>query len=127
MTPKALEALQSDLSRDVMAFLPEVVLCATIVVLLLIRLFSRFDRLHLGTVALVLTVYAFMVAGNQWLGSSTYDPRVDIRPIAKSLNAFGGLLVYDNFTIFLRMFLLGFVALVIWLTMITGIPDTEDS
>ena len=32
-----------------------------------------------------------------------------------------------NFTIFLRLFLLGFTALIIWLTLLTGIPDREDS
>jgi NADH-quinone oxidoreductase subunit N len=37
------------------------------------------------------------------------------------------LLAYDNFTIYLRLFLFGFTALVIWLTLLTGIPDREDS
>ena len=32
-----------------------------------------------------------------------------------------------RFTIFLRLFLLGFAALVIWLSLLTGIPDREDS
>ena len=40
---------------------------------------------------------------------------------------FSGLLVYDNFTIFLRLFLFGFTALIIWLSLLTGIPDREDS
>src|SRR5262249_14163664 len=38
-----------------------------------------------------------------------------------------GLLFYDHFTVFLRCFLYGFTALVIWLSMLTGIPDREDS
>src|SRR5260370_22124206 len=40
---------------------------------------------------------------------------------------FTGLLVYDYLTIFLRIFLLGFAALIIGLSLLTGIPDREDS
>src|SRR5207302_9062628 len=40
---------------------------------------------------------------------------------------FTGLLAYDNFTLFVRLFLLAFTILVIWLTILTGIPDQEDS
>ena len=35
--------------------------------------------------------------------------------------------MYDHFTIFVRMFLYGFAALIIGLTRLTGIPDREDS
>ncbi|HEX5270060.1 MAG TPA: NADH-quinone oxidoreductase subunit N, partial [Gemmataceae bacterium] len=38
-----------------------------------------------------------------------------------------GLLVYDNFTVFLRLFLIFFGCLMVWLTLLTGIPDREDS
>ena len=54
-------------------------------------------------------------------------PRADEPPSALRRRMFGGLLVYDHFTVFLRLFLLGFTALIIWLTMLTGIPDREDS
>src|SRR5437588_4550108 len=37
------------------------------------------------------------------------------------------MLVFDNFFLFLRLFLYGFAALMIWLSMLTGIPDREDS
>src|SRR5262249_12667583 len=37
------------------------------------------------------------------------------------------LLRYDNFTTSLRLFLFGFTALTIWLSLLTGIPDREDS
>ena len=49
------------------------------------------------------------------------------RPASATPTLFSGLLVYDHFTIFLRLFLLGFTALVIWLSLLTGIPDREDS
>ncbi len=40
---------------------------------------------------------------------------------------FGACSIYDYFTVFLRCFLFGFTALVIWLSLLTGIPDREDS
>src|SRR3954471_15758077 len=120
MTDKALDELQASLGQDLLAFLPEVVLCGTIVLLLLVRLFPRFDRRHLGGVALVLTLYALFVGWCQWAGYEfywgKYDPRLDYSPRPASLSAFGGLLVYDNFLIFMRLFLLGFTALLIWLS-----------
>src|SRR5205814_3597260 len=47
--------------------------------------------------------------------------------VAKEQLMFSGLLVYDTFTVFLRIFLIGFTALTVWLSMLTGIPDREDS
>jgi NADH-quinone oxidoreductase subunit N len=38
-----------------------------------------------------------------------------------------GMVRFDSFTVFFRMFLCGFTALTIWLTRMTGIPDNEDS
>ena len=35
--------------QDLLAFAPELILCATIVFLLVLRLFNRFNWLHLGT------------------------------------------------------------------------------
>src|SRR5439155_13230108 len=43
------------------------------------------------------------------------------------LPIFTGLLTYDTFTIFLRLFLYSFTTLVIILCLLTGIPDREDS
>jgi NADH-quinone oxidoreductase subunit N len=121
MSEQVLHDLQASLGQDLMAFLPELVLCGTIVLLLLARLFIHF---HVGWPALVLTFYAFVVSWLQWLGSESYDPR----PVGThSLELFSGMLAYDNFTIFLRLFLLGFALLVIWLSLMTGIPDREDS
>jgi len=123
MTPRTLINLTDNMSRDLPAFLPELVLCGAIVLMLLFRLFARFDQKHMGWVALVLTVYALIVSIVQWQGG-IYDPRpVDV----KSLELFSGMLVYDNLTIFLRMFLLAFAVLLIWLCLMTGIPDREDS
>jgi NADH-quinone oxidoreductase subunit N len=121
MTDKLLHELQQALGWDMLAFLPEVILCACIVLMLFFRLFT--DRRNLGSVAFAMTLLAFIVSWNQWLGAN-YDPRPEG---SKSLEIFSGLLVYDNFTIFLRLFLLGFGLLLIWLSLMTGIPDKEDS
>jgi NADH-quinone oxidoreductase subunit N len=106
--------------------MPELTLCAIIVFLLLIRLFNRFNGVHAGWVALVLTLYTLFVAWNQWTGGD-YDPRAHLASQPKAMEMFAGMLVYDNFTIFLRLFLLGFTALIIFLSLQTGIPDREDS
>jgi NADH-quinone oxidoreductase subunit N len=135
MTEKALDNLEKSLRTDLMAFLPEVVLCGTIVLLLLVRLFPRFDRRHLGGVAFFLTLYALFVGWSQWaqynyatdLGGLRYDPRLGLPGEPATLTAFGGMLVFDNFLIFLRLFLLGFAVLLIGLSLMTGIPDREDS
>jgi NADH-quinone oxidoreductase subunit N len=145
VTPNLLQSLQADLLRDCLAFLPELILCGAIVVLLLLRLFKSLDRVHLGGVALVFSLAGVVAALAQWHNWGLESPAgaVDhltavatISPVTvaaltqgagPAVDIFTGLLVYDNFTIFLRMFLLGFAALVIWLSLLTGIPDREDS
>ncbi len=118
-----IQRLQANLGRDCWAFLPELVLCGGIVLLLLLRLFRMLDRVHLGYVAMALSLAGLWCAWMQWQGEMPYDPRKSV----DSLPMFSGLLVFDNFTIFLRVFLLFFAMLVIWLSLLTGIPDREDS
>ncbi|HXG12513.1 MAG TPA: NADH-quinone oxidoreductase subunit N [Gemmataceae bacterium] len=115
--PKIIEQFQSQVLANCRDFLPELILCGAIVLMLLLRLFNAFNRWHLGWVALILTLAALGVSGGQWFESHSLT----------GTPLFGGLLVYDQFTIFLRLFVLGFTALVIWLTLLTGIPDREDS
>jgi NADH-quinone oxidoreductase subunit N len=122
--PEYISDLEAGLARDAVAFLPELILCVGIVLLLLLRLFRTLDRLHLGWVALGTSVAALAAAVGQWQGAYGFEPLEQPRD---SLPLFSGLLVYDNFTIYLRVFLLVFAALIIWLTMLTGIPDREDS
>jgi NADH-quinone oxidoreductase subunit N len=119
--------IQSTLMASWPRFLPELVVCAAIVVLLLLRLFGRG---HVGPVALALTLGALAVAVAQWGGIPGLEPpEVNGRGTAQYM--FGGinsgLLVYDHMTIFLRCLLLGFAALMIWLTLLTRIPDADDS
>src|SRR5207237_53067 len=110
-----LDTLQSNLNKDLIHFAPELVLCFTIVLMLLLKLFSGLRRMHLGAVALGLTLIAL---GLNW---QLWDQQERAEPM------FTGLLSYDNLTLFVRLFLLAFTILVIWLTILTGIPDPEDS
>src|SRR5262249_47953381 len=114
----------ADLTRDLRAFLPELIVCGTIVVLLLLRLLSAFRLTHLGGLTIVATVASALVSYAQWRGFT--GPLAGERN-DYSIPLFTGLLAYDYFPIFLRMFLLGFAALVVVMTMLTGIPDREDS
>lgn len=115
LQPNLLDELQRRLFEDLGYFLPELILCGAIVVLLLFRLMPSFDRLHLGWIALLATIAGLVICAIDWRAGETRR------------ELFTGLLVYDNFTLFLRVFLLAFTALVIWLTLLTGIPDREDS
>jgi NADH-quinone oxidoreductase subunit N len=125
LKPDFTKGLLGNLLGDSLIFLPELVLCVGIVFLLLLRLFRAFNRVHLSGLALTFMVCALGVSACQWgnvydIGSPDHY-RFGYHPF------FSGLLVYDNFTVYLRLFLFSFSALIIWLTMLTGIPDTEDS
>ncbi len=123
------------LVNDLVAFLPELILCAAIVLMLVLRLLPGTGRGHAGWLALGMTLVALLVSADQFglFGiTSEGEPTAltnlfGLVPPATRADVFTGLLVYDPFTVFLRLFLLGFAALVIWLTMLTNIPDAEDS
>lgn len=108
---------------DCLNFLPELLACGGIVLFLLLRLF---DRSHMGSIALLVTALALGVSIAQW--SYLSPPRSGEGGNAFTLQpSFGNLLVYDHLTIFLRCFLYGFTLFIIWLSLVTGIPDREDS
>lgn len=99
-------------------FSPELVLCGTIVVLLFARLFNCDRGIPAYWFALFGTVAAFIVVFLQFWN-------VNANP-AEAVEMFTGLLVFDRFTVFFRLFLLLFMVLVIALTVLSGIPDAED-
>jgi NADH-quinone oxidoreductase subunit N len=118
------------LGRDLGAFLPEFLLCCAIVLLLVLRLFSALDRAHLGWVALLATTIALGISVCQWGGFYGFKMPEDYTTTSKldkALSSFSNLLVFDNLALYTRIFLLAFTALIIWLTLLTGIPDREDS
>lgn len=138
MTATALEQLTGawGLSRDLRAFFPELLLCAGIVLMLLARMFHAFDRSHLGWVALIFAAGALGGSYSQWyFFSSTHGtpegfmPALadHLVPMQYSVNLFNGLLIFDKFSIFIKLFLYGFTALTILMALLSGIPDREDS
>jgi NADH-quinone oxidoreductase subunit N len=116
-TPDNIQSLQDTLVLDARAFLPELILCGGLVILLLLRLLRSLDRWHLGVEALTFTLVALAAGCSQWLQPIPLPDRA----------AFAGMLAYDDFTLFVRVFLIGFTALVVGLSLLTGIPDREDS
>jgi NADH-quinone oxidoreductase subunit N len=95
-------------------FLPEITLCLTIVLMLLVRVFRWGRRVDAFYFVLLGAGVALYLAS---LGATAPAQRVEI---------FTGMLVYDTFTIFMRSVLLLFLLLFAVLTKLTGIPDQED-
>jgi NADH-quinone oxidoreductase subunit N len=119
--------LISDLVVDSKAslglFRPELALCATIVVMLLVRVLRGGHRIDVFWIALVGSAVGF------WL-SIPWDK---IGQLGSQENQemfhgfFTGMLVYDPFTIYFRAILLGFAVLFTIFTKLSGIPDREDA
>jgi len=132
-----IDATKDDVTRY---FVPELCLCVTIVLLLLVRLFNGDRKFPAYSVALTGAVVAFIFAWLEFLlmrsaSVETATPLVagfvdsfgiDLAAFQGNHSFFTGLLVFDQFTVFFRLFLLLFLILVIALTVLSGIPDTED-
>lgn len=101
------------------AFAPELILCATIVIMLLVRLCNFDRRMHVSSFcALVGSLAAFILAA--------FGPTLGTAPPEGRMEIFTGMLVYDTFGVFIRSVLLCFAFLFVILTRLTGIPDRED-
>jgi NADH-quinone oxidoreductase subunit N len=133
--------LTAALARQMLSFLPETLVCLTIVLLLFMRLFGSSKRTHMGQTALIFTLAALGVSVLQWMALSL-DKGGDSSGFSSILRGFksfedndpkraeelfSGLIVYDRLTVALKIFLLAFTGLIIWLSLLTGIPDREDS
>jgi NADH-quinone oxidoreductase subunit N len=127
-----------DLPRAAEIFAPELVLCATIVLLLLVRMCCGVTKLPACWVALIGTLLAFTGVFAQFMFLKT-DPiseggldwlyraaQISEDGVGTIGGYFTGLLMHDHFTLFFRLGLLLFTVLVIALTVLTGIPDNED-
>jgi NADH-quinone oxidoreductase subunit N len=114
------EHLRADtLETSLGLFSPELALCVTIVGLLLVRLVSADRWLPTYWVALIGSAVAFGFAYFQFMSLKDADA-------TGPMLLFTNLLVYDQFGVFFRLFLLLFLVLVIALSVISGIPDNED-
>src|SRR5438105_2342922 len=97
LNPATLENLQSELlSRDLPFFAPELILCGAIVLLLLLRLLNAYRRRHLGPLALLCTLAALAVSVLLWQQPNSSG--------VSQWGLFSGLLISDNFTVFVRTF-----------------------
>lgn len=92
-------------------FQPELAICATIVVMLLVRVFRWGDKIDPFWWALIGSAVAF------WYALPTGAERQEI---------FTGMLVYDSMTVFFRMFLLAFAFWFVILVQMTGLADKQD-
>ena len=116
-TASRLAHFQQTVRDDLNLFLPELVVCGGIVLLLLCRLVKWFDRAHLGGLAAGVVAAALAVA---------------VMNLADGLNAkpvsyFSVLLVGDAFGGYVRVLILAAALLTIVLTKLTRIPDADDS
>ncbi|MDB5339534.1 MAG: nuoN 2 [Planctomycetaceae bacterium] len=109
---------------SLLMFLPELIVVATILGLLFVRLLDL-DKIFSGqSVALLGSTVALMVAVVQFLALKNFDGAAS-DAVHKTM--FTGLLVYDAFTVFFKVFLLLFLQLVVYLTRLTGLPDRDDA
>jgi NADH-quinone oxidoreductase subunit N len=113
--PVNVQQLQAALDADLLLFLPELSVCAGIVALLLARLLPALDRNHLGGLAV-----AALAVG---LFTGTYQV-YDNQPPSPY---FAGMLVTDAWAGFVRVTVLSAALLTVLLTLLTGVPDRDDS
>ncbi|MBI2480322.1 MAG: hypothetical protein HYV60_17315, partial [Planctomycetia bacterium] len=100
-------------------------MCATIVLLLFIRLFKGGPRVDLFWVMLIGTVVA-LVASSPWKHLGSHPPLPGALDAVSRMEIFTGMLVYDAFTVYMRSVLIGFAVLFAIFTKLSGIPDRED-
>lgn len=100
------------------AFLPELILCATILVMLFLRLFKAGEKVPAALIALLGSLAALYYAAPwEHLAGGAVTPRMEI---------FTGMLVYDGFSIYVRSLLFLFAGLFAIFTWLSGIPDHAD-
>ncbi len=99
-------------------FLPEITICAAIVLVLLVKLPGWGRRINTAWIALLGSLVAlYFVAPWQLVTNSVACQRMEI---------FTGMLVYDGFSVFMRGLLLAFLALFVAFTSLSGVPEKED-
>jgi NADH-quinone oxidoreductase subunit N len=106
------------IDSSLMAIAPELILCATILVLLLVRTFKGGERVDSFWIAAIGSALAFYYVApwNLMAGGASIE-RMEI---------FTGMLVYDSFSIFIRSALLLFAFLFTIFTRLSGLPNRED-
>jgi NADH-quinone oxidoreductase subunit N len=103
-------------------FRTELVLCATIVLMLLLRVFRGLDRIDAFYIALAGSLVGLWFA----LPWTQPESLVENGQVVRH-ELFTGMLAYDSFTLFFRGLLMFFAVLFVILTRLSGIPDREDA
>ena len=121
-------SLNDTLAVSLPLFRTELCLAATIVLVLLCRMLPLLRRMDAGLVAMGGVCFALWYAWNDLRGIPVAG-----LPSAGASGAgllrqelFGGLLVFDSLTAYIRFLLMGFLVLYIPFTKASGIPDHED-
>ncbi|MFP6753602.1 MAG: NADH-quinone oxidoreductase subunit N [Pirellulaceae bacterium] len=117
-------------SSSIGLFLPELMICLTICLLLLIRVMDNQRRISMFWVALVGTGVALVLAGPHRLLVDIVDPDAYIHGSLHSIHRveiFTGMLVVDRFTVMMRSLLLISVLIFLVMSRLSGIPDKQDS
>lgn len=110
--------LTDTLDMSVPLFWPELTLCATIVIMLLVRVIPGGSRVPAVGLALFGAVSALTLAlPEDGLASWASLQRQEL---------FTGMLVHDTLSAYIRLFLMAFAVLFIVLSWLTGIADRED-
>ncbi len=121
-------SLNDTLSVSLPLFRAELCLAATIVLVLLSRMLPVLRRLDAGLVALGGVCFALWYAWNDLrgipVGGLSAGGAAGVGIVRQEL--FGGLLVFDSLTAYVRFLLMGFLAIYIPFTKVSGIPDHED-
>jgi NADH-quinone oxidoreductase subunit N len=120
------QSLINNLTNDTLQtslplFRPELIVCGTIVVMLLVRVFTFGYKLDPFWLALAGSFLAFYYA----LPDGSFGA-VGAIGEAQRQEIFTGMLVYDSMTVFFRMFLLAFAFWFVILVRITGLADKQD-
>ncbi|HEY2251323.1 MAG TPA: NADH-quinone oxidoreductase subunit N [Planctomycetaceae bacterium] len=127
---RIIQLLGENTTNSLPLFSPELCIVGTIVALLLVRLFNADKHFPGSIVAIIGTVLALGLAALQFKAFRE-GTLIDGHLVATLDTAprlmFTGLLLYDPFTVYFRIFLLLFLLFVEWLTVVTGIPDAEDA
>jgi NADH-quinone oxidoreductase subunit N len=115
---QTVNSLLTDTLSSLQLFKPELALCGTIVMLLLVRVFKGGEYIPSFLLAMIGTITALVLALPD-------DGMASWQSLVRE-ELFGRMLVYDTLTAFIRVFLLFFAVLFIVLSRLTGIADTRD-
>jgi NADH-quinone oxidoreductase subunit N len=114
--------LHNTVALSLPGFRTELVLCGTIVLMLLLRVFRGLERIDSFYIALAGALVGLYLALPWTQPVALLSDGAVVRH-----ELFTGMLVYDSFTLFFRGLLMFFAVVFVVLTRLSGIPDREDA